>query len=146
MFGLTLLLLATLALGMSRQLREQEAAAERTVEVRCTGHVRDAVGEPHMEYTFDGRTLGDFLEAFCGTYDVADLLIAETESEASTDGWAPELVDLPGTWVKNPEGEQTRCYARVTVNGQFNELLDGLETTLEDGDRVGLLYPFIFCC
>lgn len=117
-----------------------------TVEVRPSGHVRDAIGETSLEYTFEGETLRAFLEAFCEEYDVADLLIAETEDTASTEGWAPELEDLPGTWEKNPEGEQTRCYARVTVNGEFNEHLDGLDTDLEPGDRVGLLYPFIFCC
>lgn len=117
-----------------------------TVEVRPSGHVRDAIGEASLEYTFEGEKLRDFLEAFCAEHDVADLLIAETEDTASTEGWAPELEDLPGTWEKNPEGEQTRCYARVTVNGEFNEHLDGLDTDLESGDRIGLLYPFIFCC
>lgn len=131
---------------MSSQQSTRRTATEQTVEVRCTGHVRDAVGQPRMEFTFDGTTLGAFLDAFFETYDVADLLIAETEADATTNGWAPAQVDVPGTWAKNPEGEQTRCYARVTVNGQFNELLDGLDTTLEEGDRVGLLYPFMFCC
>jgi molybdopterin converting factor small subunit len=31
----------------------------------------------------------------------------------------------------------------VTINGVFNEHLDGLDTNISDGDRVGLLYPFI---
>jgi molybdopterin converting factor small subunit len=34
----------------------------------------------------------------------------------------------------------------VAVNGEFNEHLDGLDTELEAGDRVGLMFPFIFCC
>ncbi|WP_254839381.1 MoaD/ThiS family protein [Natronomonas marina] len=120
--------------------------ATTTVDVRCTGHVRTEIGEPRMEFTFEGETLRAFLEAFFEEYDVADLLIAETEAEATAHGWAPTDGDPPGTWNKNPEGEQTRAFARVAVNGRFNEHLDGLDTELEDGDRVALMYPFIFCC
>lgn len=125
---------------------ESDDRPETTVEVRCTGHVRTAVGEPNMEFTFEGTTLRDLLDAFFARYDVADLLLAETEEEATTSGWADAPEDLPGEWAKNPEGEQTRTYARVAVNGQFNEHLDGLDTELVDGDRVSLMYPFIFCC
>jgi len=133
---------------MSESAQRQRQQAETTVEVRCTGHVRDAVGEGRFDFSFDGTTLGDFLESFCGTYDVKELLLAETEEEASTEGWAPgpDPEELPGTWEKNPDGEQTRCYARVTVGGTFNEHLEGMDTELDDGDRVGLMYPFIFCC
>ena len=120
--------------------------AETTVEVRCTGHVRTAVGEPKLTFTFEGTTLRAFLDAFFAQYDVRDLLIAETEAEATASGWADAPADPPGKWAKNPEGEQTRTYARVVVNGQFNEHLDGLDTGLSDGDRVALMYPFIFCC
>lgn len=120
--------------------------AETTVEVRCTGHVRDAVGTPRLTYTFEGETLRAFLEAFFAAYDVRDLLIAETEAEATTRGWAPRPAELPGkNWRKNPEGEQTRRYARVLVNGTFNEHLDGLDTRLTDGDRVALVHPFLYC-
>jgi len=133
---------------MSSETVERQSSAPdlTTVEVRCTGHVRRAVGEPSLSYTFEGDTLRDFLDAFFREYDVSDMLIAETEADATTEGWAPEMVDLPGDWAKNPEGEQTRCYARVAVNGEFNEHLDGLDTELDAGDRVGLMFPFIFCC
>lgn len=123
-----------------------EPTTETTVTVRCTGRVRDAVGTHELTFDFDGDTLREFLDAFFATYDVAGLLMAETEQEATTPGWAPAPEELPGTWKKNPEGEQTRAYARVCINGKFNEHLDGLDTTLEDGDRVSLMYPFIFCC
>lgn len=131
---------------MSTDAKERPQRTRTTVEVRCTGHVRRIVGEPSLEYTFDGVTLRDFLDAFFREYDVSDMLIAKTEADATTEGWAPEMADLPGDWAKNPEGEQTRCYARVAVNGEFNEHLDGLDTELRDDDRVGLMYPFIFCC
>lgn len=128
--------------------REQAAeAVETTVNVKCTGHVRSAVGTPRLTFTFDGTTLREFLTAFFEAYDVSDLLLAETDEDATTGGWTPPLADLPGeNWRANPEGERTRRYARVLVNGRFNEHLDGLDTELEDDDRVTLAYPFIFCC
>lgn len=123
-----------------------ETTAETTVDVHCTGHVRTEIGEPRLRFTFEGNTLREFLEAFFEEYDVADLLIAETEEEATAHGWVPEDVFPAGTWEKNPEGEQTRAFARVAINGRFNEHLEGLDTELEDDDRVSLMYPFIFCC
>jgi molybdopterin converting factor small subunit len=134
---------------MQSDARTAETTAkerETTVEVQCTGHVRTAIGESRLEYAFEGTTLRAFLDAFFEEYDVKDLLLAETEDEATTRGWADPPEDLPGTWRKNPEGEQTRTYARVLVDGRFNEHLAGLDTRLRDGDRVGLLSPFIFCC
>ncbi|RDZ66361.1 pterin cluster protein [Haloferax sp. Atlit-12N] len=109
-----------------------------------TGHVRSAVGTHRMEFTFAGETLRAFLEAFFEAYDVRDLVIAEREADATTRGWA-RVEQPPGTWRKNPEGEQTRPYARVLVNGVFNENLDGFDTRLEDGDRVALMKPFLYC-
>ena len=129
------------------QLRPETSPAVTTVDVRCTGHVRAAVGAADLEYEFEGETLREFLEAFFDDYAVREMLIAETEAEATTRGWAPQRAEEPAQrGAKNPEGEQTRRYARVTVNGVFNEHLDGLDTVLEPGDRVGLLYPFIYCC
>ena len=117
-----------------------------TVDVRCTGHVRTEIGRKQIDFTFEGDTLRAFLDAFFEEYDVADLLIAETEEEATAHGWVPSEIEPAGTWRKNPEGEQTRAFARVAVNGRFNEHLEGLDTPLDDGDRVALMYPFIFCC
>ncbi|WP_318567628.1 pterin cluster protein [Salinigranum marinum] len=131
---------------MSTTLTEQTAAARQTtVTVRCTGHVRTAIGTPELSFTFEGDTLREFLDAFFEAYDVSDLLIAETDDAATARGWA-KVDEVPGTWRKNPEGENTRCYARVCVNGRFNENLAGLDTELDDGDRVALIYPFMFCC
>lgn len=116
-----------------------------TVDVRCTGHVRDAVGTGQLHYTFPGSTLRAFLESFFADFDVREMLIAETEADATAPGWAPRPTRLPGDWRKNPEGEQTRPFVRVLVNGTFNEHLEGLDTVLTDGDRVALMYPFVFC-
>jgi molybdopterin converting factor small subunit len=127
-----------------------EATEERpgvtTVAVRATGRIRDALGTPRLEYTFEGDTLREFVDAFLDDYDVRDLLIAETEAEATTRGWARvDRDDVSGTFRKNPEGEQTRAYARILVNGRFNENLGGFDTELHDGDRVALVNPFVFC-
>lgn len=123
-----------------------ERSETTTVAVHSTGHVRREVGQRRMSYTFEGETLREFLESFFEEYDVEDLLIAETEADATAHGWAPTDGDPPGSWRKNPEGEQTRSFARVAINGRFNEHLDGLDTILEDGDRVSLMFPFMFCC
>jgi molybdopterin converting factor small subunit len=133
--------------GEVSEQRDADDEVLTTVEVRCTGHVRTEIGEARLEFTFEGNTLREFLAAFFEKYNVKDMLIAETEEEATTKGWAPEMEDLPGeNYAKNPEGEQTRVYARVVINGTFNEHLDGLDTELQDDDRVGLIYPFIYCC
>lgn len=130
-----------------QQTAESPASSgqQTTVEVRCTGHVRSAVGTGGLEFSFQGDTLRAFLEAFFDVYDVRDMIIAETEAEATAPGWAPKRAEYPGVWRKNPPGDQTRRYVRVTVNGVFNEHLEGLDTRLEDGDRVALMYPFVFC-
>jgi molybdopterin converting factor small subunit len=118
-----------------------------TVDLHATGHVRDAKEESKQKFTFEGDTLRALLETlFEDRQDLAEMLIAETEAEATTKGWAEPPENLPGKWHKNPEGEQTKPYARVLVNGKFNEVLDGFDTKIEDGDRVSLVYPFIFCC
>ena len=147
MFGETRFGEATVPSNMSgTQTTSRTKAATTTVDVRCTGHVRTEIGEHSFEFGFGGETLREFLEAFFEEYGVEELLIAETEAEATTSGWAPTDGDPPGAWEKNPEGEQTRAFARVAINGRFNEHLDGLDTELADGDRVSLMYPFIFCC
>ncbi|WP_096389808.1 MoaD/ThiS family protein [Halopenitus persicus] len=124
-----------------------ERSTETTVTVRCTGHVRTALDRSEFEYRFEGDTLREFLDALFADYpELQDLLIAESEDESTAHGWAPTPEELPGTWRKNPVGEQTVAYARVLVNGRFNENQEGFDTALADGDRVALVYPFIFCC
>ena len=131
----------------SQGTQRVEAETETTtVDVRATGHVRDALGTPQRSFTFEGSTLRDVLDAFFAEHDVRDLVIAETETESATRGWAPiEGDDVPGDLKKNPDGEQTRAYARILINGTFNENLEGFDTELSAGDRVALVYPFVFC-
>lgn len=147
MFATVFCRFAALSTTMPSQAAESTTTESQTttVDVKLTGHIRTAVGEPGFEYTFEGDTLREFLDQFFEEYDVQDLVLAETEDDATAPGWAPTPEDLPGTWKKNPEGEQTRAYARVLVNGRFNEHNEGFDTTLADGDRVALVYPFMFC-
>lgn len=116
-----------------------------TVTVRCTGHVRSTVGESSLTYRFEGTTLREFLAAFFEDYDVEEMLIAMDEESEAAPGWAPPPDELPGRWKNNPKGERVNRFARVLVNGTFNEHLAGFDTTLADGDRVSLMYPFVFC-
>ncbi|HET7325164.1 MAG TPA: pterin cluster protein [Halococcus sp.] len=125
---------------------ERSEISQTTVDVKATGLVRRALPEHRFSFTFKGDTLREFIESFFSEFEVADLLLAETEANATAHGWAKPPEQLPGTWTKNPEGEQTRAYARICVNGRFNENLDGFDTELKDGDRVALMNPFMFCC
>ncbi|MBB6645259.1 MoaD/ThiS family protein [Halobellus ruber] len=126
--------------------RQIQGTRTTTVDVRATGHVRDALGTPQLSFTFEGTTLREFVAAFFEEHDVRDLVIAETEAESATRGWAPiEGDEVPGDLRKNPDGERTRAYARILVNGTFNENLEGFDTELSEGDRVALVNPFVFC-
>lgn len=129
----------------SAQASDLESTHRTTVTVRCTGLVYESVGRTGFEFTFEGSTLTDFLEAFFAEYGVEDLVLAKEADDEVASGWATPPDELPGTWNRNPEGERVRRYARVTVNGRFNEHLDGFRTQLEDGDRIGLMYPFVYC-
>jgi molybdopterin converting factor small subunit len=128
---------------MSVQQADEQATT--TVEVRATGHVRRELGDHRFEFAFDGDTLGEFLDAFFDEHGLEEMLLAESEEQETAATWANYPGDPPGRWERNPEGERTRAYARVLVNGRFNELLDGFATELENGDRVALTYPFTFC-
>ena len=84
------------------QDQQDRQAPETTVTVKCTGRVRTRVGDSRFEYSFAGETLRAFLGTFFDDYDVSDMLIAETEAEASTDGWASGPAELPGeNYAKN---------------------------------------------
>ncbi len=127
--------------------RSTDEPPETTVTIRCTGHVRRELGTHEFDYVFEGDTLRELLdELFEEHPELQELIIAETEAEATHSGWAPTPEDLPGTWTKNPVGEQTIAYARILVNGRFNENERGFDTRLDEGDRVALVYPFMFCC
>ncbi|MFW5939205.1 MAG: pterin cluster protein [Halolamina sp.] len=123
---------------------EAEQTVTTTVTVKATGHVRRELGEHEFAFTFEGDTLGAFLDAFFAEYGCESMLLVETEADEIAHGWADYPDAPPGRWERNPEGERTRAYARVLVNEKFNELLDGFGTELTVCDRVALVYPFMF--
>lgn len=72
--------------------------AETTVTVRCTGHVRTELGVYEFEFTFEGDTFRAFLDELFEEYpQLQEMLIAETEEDATHTGWAPTPEELPGT-------------------------------------------------
>ncbi|GGJ15800.1 hypothetical protein GCM10008995_27040 [Halobellus salinus] len=99
-----------------------------------------------MSFTTGGSTLRGFAEAVLADYDVRDPATAEIEADPATRGWAPvDGDDAPGGLRKNPAGEQSRAYARILIDGAFNENLEGFGTELSNGDRVAVVTPFVFC-
>lgn len=116
-----------------------------TVDVRCTGRVRAAVGTDELEFAFDGDRLGEFLAAFADDYGLEELLVVDPTEEPDPMArlWARPPGEVPG-WRPDAETERARPYGRVCVNGRFSYRLAGLETRVADGDRIALLYPFLF--
>lgn len=76
-------------------------------------------------FTFEGDTLRGFLVAFFAEYDVKNLLIAETEVEATAHGWAKPPAKLPSTWRKiqrvNRHGHTPAC---ASTAGSMSILTD----------------------
>lgn len=84
------------------------------VQLRLFATFRDAVGAKTVEREAAGATVGDLL---------ADLLAQH-----------PELDLFDATGGLHP-------HVHVLVNSRSIEHLDGLQTTVEDGDTVGLFPP-----
>lgn len=72
-----------------QQTTESPASAgpATTVEGRCPGHVRSAVGTGELAFSFDGEDLRAFLEALFDEYDVREMILAGTEAEATARDW-----------------------------------------------------------
>ena len=74
------------------------ARSETTVDLRCTGHVRRAVGFGSTEFTFEGDRLRDFLEDFFAAYGITidDPLGQFRPADGITDAPStPEKLDDP---------------------------------------------------
>ncbi|WP_440769055.1 pterin cluster protein [Natronorubrum sp. DTA28] len=129
---------------MSAEIDCGRADGTTTVDVRCTGHVREHVGSHELEFTFAGERLRAFLVAFDATYDLEPFFAVDPERESDPMArlWGRPPGEFPG-W-RPPDGDRSRPYGRICCNGQFSDNLAGLETRLEDGDRIALLYPFLF--
>ena len=123
--------------------RDADAAAEAiteattTVDVRCTGHVRTAIGEHEMDFIVKGDTLRASLEAFFEAYGVEDLVIAGTEAEATAHGWAPTDGDPPGTRKKIPRanGPAPSRASRSTVRSTNTSTVSTRNSRTATGSR-----------
>lgn len=85
------------------------------VTVKFTGEVWDRMGTGHIDFAFEGTTLGALLDSLFARYDVRDLLLDD-------DG-------------------KIRFRSRITVNGRFSDTLGGMNTPVHDGDTVVLMRP-----
>lgn len=85
------------------------------VTVKFTGEVWDRMGTGHIDFAFEGTTLGALLDSLFARYNVRDLLLAD-------DG-------------------KIRFRSRITVNGRFSDTLGGMDTPVHDGDTVVLMRP-----
>ena len=86
------------------------------VTVRFMGIARLRAGTRDVELSFQSNRLRDVIQEIVRRYGVADIILTE-------------------------EGE-VRPWARVFVNGRSQELLGGLDTSLSEGDRIALAFPY----
>ena len=86
------------------------------VTLKFTGNIYKRMGTFGMGFSFEGANLRDLLNDLLARYNLRDL-----------------LMDDRG---------QIRPYARVLVNGRFSEVLQGLDTPIQNGDTVTLIHPY----
>ena len=86
-----------------------------TVHMHFTGDVWMRMGGGHMDFEFEGTTLGDLLDAFFARYPVRDLLL--------------------------DEAGHIRFRSRIAVNGRFSDTVQQMQTPVSAGDTVVLMRP-----
>ncbi|MBI5303660.1 MAG: hypothetical protein HY868_16105 [Chloroflexi bacterium] len=87
------------------------------VTLKFTGEVWSRVNTYQMGFAFEGRNLGDLLNAFFVQHRVRDLLLDEHDKI------------IP--------------WSRVIVNGKFSETMGDLAIPIHNGDEVVLVRPFV---
>jgi molybdopterin converting factor small subunit len=86
------------------------------ITVKFMSIARQRAGAGVVEFTSPESKLRDVLNAIVASYRIADLILTE-------------------------KGE-VRPWARVLVNGRCHEFVGGLDTELQSGDRIALIYPY----
>lgn len=89
----------------------------RQVTLKFTGHVRERMGVDRVDFSFQGDTLGDLLEALFQKYALRDLILDESGNI------------LP--------------YSRVVVNGRFSYLVGEMRAPVREGDMIVLIRPYL---
>ena len=86
------------------------------VTVKFMSMVRLRAGVGKVEFFTQKDALGDVLKEIAKKYDVGDLILTD-------DG-------------------KVRPWARVLINGRSQEFVGGMDTKLQDGDRIALIFSF----
>jgi molybdopterin converting factor small subunit len=85
------------------------------VKLQFTGDVWARMGGGHMDFEFEGATLGALLEALFVRHNLRDLLL--------------------------DENGKVRFRSRIAVNGRFSDTLQHMDTLVGDGDTIVLMRP-----
>ncbi len=86
-----------------------------TVVVKFTGEVWDRMGTGHIDFAFEGTTLGALLDSLFARYHMRDLIL--------------------------DDNGKIRFRSRIVVNGRFSDTLSGMDTPVHDGDMIVLMRP-----
>ena len=87
------------------------------ITFKFTGDVWARMKTYRMDFSFEGATLSDLLDALFEQYDLRDLIL--------------------------DANRRIIPYSRVIVNGHFSEFVGGLTASVQDGDEVVLIRPFL---
>jgi molybdopterin converting factor small subunit len=87
------------------------------ITVKFMSIARRRAGVGVVEFTSQENTLRDVLRTVVDSYRISDLILTENR-------------------------DQVRSWARVLVNGRSHEFIGGLDTELQSGDSIALIYPY----
>jgi molybdopterin converting factor small subunit len=87
------------------------------VELKFTGEVWARMKAYHMNFSFEGRNVGDLLTALFKQYELRDLVL--------------------------DENDRIIPWSRIIVNGRFSEFIGDLSAPVKTGDEVVLVRPFL---
>lgn len=82
------------------------------VSLRFTTDLRTRLEQRRVEFTYEGKTVREFLNAVSKQFDVSDLLMA---------------------------GEEPLPFVQVIINGRFSYTVGGLDARIPDGATVTLI-------
>jgi len=86
------------------------------VTLKFTSHFRERVGQSETDFSFNGSTLREFIDAVLRDYDIADLLLDQGE---------------------------LKPYVRVAIDGRFSHFVGGWDATVPNGATVVLIHSYV---
>ncbi len=87
------------------------------VTLKFTGHVRARMKADRLDFAFEGGTLGDLLKALFTQHNLRDLVL---DADDKVIPWS-----------------------RLLVNGRFSEFLGGLNASVQPGDEIVIIRPYV---